>query len=173
MKQINILLLLVSLTLLVNFNNYIDKDETKDIRKIKAITKRIASEKRILKEKKNFIEAKKNLSIFFSSKIDNNLALGEFQKDIKKMAKKAEFKISNISWGEPTVDKKLNLVQLPLKIVANSTPHAFSIFTKQILEYKKMIKIDMVSLRKNRKNLAYSLYLFTYKKLEKKIIDEK
>ncbi len=172
MKQTNILLLLISFTLLVNFNNYIDSDETKDIKKIKAITKRIESEKQLLEEKKNFIELKKNLSIFFDSSKDNSILLGLFQKNVKQMAKESEFKISNISWGEPTVNKKLNLVILPLKVVAKSTPYAFGLFSKKLLDYKKLIKIDMISLRKNRKEIGYNMYLFAYKKLNQESKNE-
>ena len=161
------------MTILVNFNNYVDIDESKYIRKIKAISKRIASEKRVSEEKKHFKRVKKRTSIFFSFDIDNNLALGEFQKDIKKMAKESKFKISTVSWGEPTIDKSLNLVQLPLKVGANSTPHAFALFIQKLLSYKKIIKIDMITIRKNRKDVAYNMYLFTYKKLEKKIKNEK
>lgn len=172
MKQSNILILLVIFTLLVNFNNYIDIDETKDIKKIKALTKRIESEKILLEKKKSFIELKKDLSIFFNSSKDNSSILGEFQKSVKQMAKKSEFKISNISWGEPTVNQKLNLVILPLKVVAKSTPHTFSIFSKKLLNYKRIIKIDMISLRKNRKEVSYNMYLFTYKKLDKESKNE-
>jgi len=83
------------------------------------------------------------------------------------------FKISNISWGEPTVNKKLNLVILPLKVVAKSNPHAFGLFSKKLLDYKKLIKIDMISLRKNRKEIGYNMYLFAYKKLNQKSKNEK
>lgn len=164
MESKNILILLVSMTLLVNFINHIDHDEAKTIKKIHTIKKRIAKEQNLLNEKVavNKIEQK---GLFFDSQKDNNAILGEFQKLIKNLAKESDFKITNISWGEPLENEKLSLVTIPLKLIANSTPYSFAQFAKKVQSQQKMIKIDMITLRKNRKEISFQMYLYGYKRV--------
>ncbi len=165
MDSKNILILLVAFTLLVNFINYVDRDESKYIKKIELLTKRVAKEKALLGKRVKILDINSSNNLFFDTKKDNNILLGEFQKMVKKIAKKSDFKITNISWGTPTLNEKLNIFILPLKIDAMSTPHSFAKFTKSIINIGKIVKLDMLTIRKSRKLLSYRMYLFAYKKV--------
>jgi len=165
MESKNILILLISMTLLINFINYVDHDEDKTIKKIDTIKQRIAKEEALLKQKTS-IDKLDHSKLFFDSKKDNNTLLGEFQKLIKTIAKESDFKITNITWGEPTHNEELSLTTIPLKLVAKSTPHHFEQFAKAIKTQKKIIKIDMITMGKSRKEISYQMYLFAYKKVK-------
>jgi len=164
MESKNILILLISLTLLVNFINYVDEDEHKTIKKIEALKKRLAQEKALLDKK---IVSKKidNSKLFFDSTKDNDTLLGAFQREIKAIASKSEFKITNITWGEPSTNETLNLVTIPLKLTAMSTPHYFAQFIEAIKSMDKIVKIDMITMGKSRKEISYQMYLYGYKRI--------
>jgi len=166
MNSKNILILLVAFTILVNFINYVDVDESKYIKKIELLTKRVAKEKALLGKQVKILDINSSNNLFFDSRKDNNILLGKFQKMVKDIAKKSNFKITNISWGTPTINEKLNIFILPLKIDAMSNPHSFAKFTKDIMKIDKIIKLDMLTIRKNRKELSYRMYLFAYKRVD-------
>jgi|GEM_PF-1131132 len=165
MESKNILIILISFTLLVNFINYVDEDESKTIKKIQTLKVRLAKEEALL-NKKITLNQIDNSKLFFDSKTDNNTILGAFQKEIKDIATKANFKITNISWGEPTTNEKLKLVTIPLKLSAKSTPHYFAKFLESIKAMDKIVKIDMITMGKSRKEISYQMYLFGYKRVK-------
>ncbi|MEA2027767.1 MAG: type 4a pilus biogenesis protein PilO, partial [Campylobacterota bacterium] len=68
-------------------------------------------------------------------------------------------------WGEPTSNKELNLVTIPLKLSAKSTPHYFAKFLQAIKAMDKIVKIDMIHMGKSRKEISYQMYLFGYKRI--------
>jgi hypothetical protein len=164
MESKNILILLISLTILVNFFNYVDHDEHKSAKKIRAIETRIAKEESLLKNQKDIVHITHN-SLFFDANKSDNALLGEFQKLIQTLAKDSGFKVKNVSWGEPTTNEKLKLVIIPIKLSAKSTPHYFEKFAAAIKAQKKIIKIDMLTMNKSRKEISYQMYLFGYKRL--------
>ena len=166
MDSKKILILLVVFTILINFINYVDEDESKYIKKIELISKRIAKEKALLGKEIEILDINKSSNLFFNSKTDNNILLGKFQKMIKDIAKKSDFKITHTSWGTPTLNKKLNIFVLPIKIDATSTPHNFAKFSQDIIKMDKIVKLDMLSIRKSRKELSYRMYLFAYKRVD-------
>ncbi|MBN2825428.1 MAG: type 4a pilus biogenesis protein PilO [Campylobacterales bacterium] len=164
MSNKNILILLISLTLFINFINYIDEDESKTLKKIEALKKRIAQEKALLGEKVS-LDTKDSTKLFFDSTQDNNRLLGAFQNEIKAIADRSGFKINNITWGEPTVNEKLKLVTIPLKLSAITTPHYFAEFLNALKAMDKIVKIDMITMGKSRKEISYQMYLFGYKRI--------
>ncbi|SHO80689.1 hypothetical protein MNB_SV-15-292 [hydrothermal vent metagenome] len=165
MDSKKVLILLVVFTILVNFINYVDVDESKYIKKIELLTKRVAKEKALLGKQIKVLDINKSSQLFFDAKVDNNILLGKFQKMIKDIAKKSNFKITHTSWGTPTLNKKLNIFILPIKIDATSTPHNFAKFSEYIINMDKIVKLDMLSIRKSRKKLSYRMYLFAYKRV--------
>jgi hypothetical protein len=164
MESKNMLIALVVLTVLVNFVNYIDKDESKTIQKIDVLKKRLADEKLLLQSKttQGVID---NRKFFFDSKEDNNRLLGAFQNEINAMALKSGFKITNTTWGEPTTNETLKLTTIPLKLNATSTPHYFAQFLKAIQSMDKIVKVDTLTMSKSHNEMSYQLYLYGYKRV--------
>jgi len=165
MESKNILILLISFTLLINFINYIDKDETKTLKKIEALKKRLAKEQQLLSNQKR-LKPINNIPLFFDAKANNNALLGVFQKEVKAIAQKAEFKITNITWGEAILNTPLNLVTIPLRVSAKSTPRNFAKFLQALREMERIVKMDMIRISKSRKEINYQFYLFGYKRVD-------
>ncbi len=158
------LIVLIVLTLLVNFVNYIDEDDAKMIQKIDVLKKRLADEKALLKSKTTQGRID-NRKFFFDSKEDNNRLLGAFQNEINAMALKSGFKINDTTWGEPTTNETLKLTTIPLKLNATSTPHYFAKFLEAIQSMDKLIKVDTLTMNKNRDEMSYQMYLYGYKRV--------
>ncbi len=158
------LIALVVLTVFVNFVNYIDEDESKTIHKIDVLKKRLADEKTLFKNK-TLQGAINSPTLFFDSKQDNNRLLGAFQNEINALALKSGFKITNITWGEPTTNEALKLTTIPLKLNATSTPHYFAKFLEAIQSMDKIVKVDTLTMSKSRNEMNYQLYLYGYKRV--------
>jgi len=141
MNTKKILLLLISLVILVNYDNYMLPDRSELARKITLLQNKIAREKRlnamkILPEDLN-IEAK---SLFFDAKTTSySKAMGELQHIVSDAASNL-CNVRNIKWAQMAANEEA-YEKLSLDVSLECTPGNFLRFINRLRSKNKLVTI--------------------------------
>ena len=158
MNSKKIVVLLLALTVYVNYVMHFKKDIVKIEKQIVTIEKRTLKEEILSKEKEKYkdINSTKDYTYLFydGKKLSYSEAMGAFQQDIQSSAKGASCTIVNTRWLDMPMNKERWYDLLSLKISLSCTPVQFMKFQNQSRKKSKLFVFNQLNFYKDRrKNL--------------------
>jgi len=145
-----LLFLLITLTLFVNYVNYLKKDNQKLINKNTLLKEKIEKEVRLSKwllTHKIKTNIKKYNDMFFSDKLSYSLAMGKMQEIIKNAITK-DSKIIRLNWGSSIKTDKF-YQPLEMSIAMKITQGNFNKFINNLQSNKKIFKVENLKIATN------------------------
>jgi len=158
-----LLVLLMVLTLYVNYNNYLKKDTKKLFNQITYIKSKIEKEKQFNKDvsvEKNFSidQNSSYISLFYNgAKFSYSQSMGEMQDDIEKSLPK-HCKILNIQWRQTasSKDQWYDTLRFNLTLFCK-TPNKFISFQNSLKERKKLFNYEIIRLSRSKKSRRFRI----------------
>lgn len=154
MNQKKIIILLLAITIYINYKNYIEEDTQKIKNKIMYIKKRIMKEKQLsnTKQKKVILHDYQDL-MYNGNNISYSEAMGKFQQIIEKTAKPA-CKILSIKWTDKQNIEENWYQSLNINLSLQCTPKAFIEFNNNLKKSKYLITLKQLHIIRERKEDA-------------------
>ncbi len=150
MQKNKILTLLAVFVILINYQNYFQKDTAKQLRDISAIQKRITAEEKMLQEEVLVSDA--NISRYFLPEdVPQSIAMAKLQKKIKMLAVRYELKVKSLDWGEVLAPDDTWYKVLPINLNLEGYPEDFRQFMNALHEDEKLYYIDALMITRDRR----------------------
>lgn len=174
MNHKKILVLLLTVTIYINYINYIKKDSNKLQSQISNIENRTLKEEKLFKQKDSFkdINSTKEYSFLFydGAKFSYSQAMGEFQKNMESSIK-GNGTIENIQWQDMPMNKDKWYDTLSLRISFNCTAEEFIRFQNNNRKISKLFHFTQLRIvkmkRKNFLKINTTVIAYRIKKNEK------
>ena len=155
MNSKKIIVLLLALTVYVNYVMHFKKDVLKIEKQITMIEKRTLKEETLSKEKEKYkeINSTKDYTYLFydGKKLSYSEAMGAFQQDIQSSAKEANCTIVNTRWLDMPMNKERWYDMLSLKISLSCTPVQFMNFQNHSRKKSKLFVFNQLNFFKERR----------------------
>jgi len=157
------IVLLLALTVYVNYVMHFKKDIVRIEKQIVTIEKRTVKEKILSKEKEKYkdINSTKDYSYLFydGKKLSYSEAMGAFQQDIQSSAKEANCTIVNTRWLDMPMNKERWYDLLSLKISLSCTPVQFMKFQNDSRKKSKLFVFNQLNFSKERRKALLRISL--------------
>lgn len=148
-----ILILLIALTIYINYENYIKEDTDKLYRQINSLENKIKKEEDLITNRSKYADITKGIKLedefFEGKKLTYSKAMGELQNSINDSAK-TFCKVKKIKWAQ--ISRSENWYEyLRMDVSIECKADEFMKFVNELRERKKLIKINALKIQKDKK----------------------
>ena len=169
-QNTKLLILLIALTLGINYYNYANQENDKLASNIKMLENRILKEvslAELISHKEKDLSTPKYEEMLYPQNLKPTQALGKMQTFIEATAKESGVKLSSINWGEPYVLPKMPLRVLPIRFSAMGKPFRLRRFALMLRKHPKIVKSESISLviKKKQETLSVRMQLQMFQKV--------
>ncbi|HIP37552.1 MAG TPA: hypothetical protein EYG85_11940 [Crocinitomix sp.] len=172
----NILLLLVTIFVYVNFFTPMMETNSNNLSKLQLYRAKLKVEKNFLENNislEKYIGAsqeilKQNGQFLYSAKTQKAIVFNQFQLRIKKEVKRLDGKVVNLIWGEPYSQDNLSYISMPFTIIVELHPNDVPKFLNTLFSVKEVIVIKQLHFVKKSKTSLLNMQIIFYKEKGKK-----